>query len=66
MPQFDVIIIFPLINSLTFILILYYSITTDLTLKNITLNKFRKKKLKLNNVLKSINTLKYILFFKVI
>ena len=64
MPQFDVIIIFPLINDLIFVLILHYLLTSNLVLKNITLNKFRVKILKLKNILKNINILNYILFFK--
>ena len=66
MPQFDVIIIFPLINDLIFVLILHYLLTLNLVLKNITLNKFRVKILKLKNILKNINILNYILFFKTI
>ena len=64
MPQFDVIIIFPLINDLIFVLILHYLLTLNLVLKNITLNKFRVKILKLKNILKNINILNYIIFLK--
>lgn len=64
MPQFDIVIIFPLINDLLLIFIFYYLLTIDIILKNITLAKFRIKILKLKNILNNINKLNYIFFLK--
>lgn len=43
MPQFDIIIIFPIIKDLIFILTLYYVVFTHVIITNIKALKFRKK-----------------------
>jgi hypothetical protein len=43
MPQFDSLIIFPIIKDLTIILFLYYIIFTNILIRNIVLLKLREK-----------------------
>lgn len=43
MPQFDSLIIFPIIKDLTIILFIYYLIFINIIIKNITLLKLREK-----------------------
>lgn len=43
MPQFDIMIIFPIVKDLTIILLLYYIIFSNLMVKNFKILKFREK-----------------------
>jgi hypothetical protein len=43
MPQFDSLIIFPIIKDLTIILFIYYIIFINIIIKNIILLKLREK-----------------------
>ena len=65
MPQFDVTIIFTIVNNLFFFVIFYYLLTLKLVLNNMILNKFRTKNLKLKNILQIINKLNYVLVLKI-
>jgi hypothetical protein len=55
-PQFDLLIIFPIIKDLLIILIFYYIVFTNITIINLRVLKFREKaskfiNFKLNTVL---------------
>lgn len=43
MPQFDLLIIFPIIKDLTIILFIYYIIFINIIIKNIVLLKLQEK-----------------------
>ena len=59
MPQFDYLIIFPIIKDLIIMLPLYYIIFINLIIKNIENLKFRAKilKLKIININYYLNTI---------